>query len=337
MRDEKPKNRIIMKMKLLPALLLMFCMAACSNEKHENDEPVPGAGSRLEGVGFAFYGLDISVNEAPFREIVKSDYCNTFFVVGSHHTMDVILAGLREIDKNKKTAWLNVAGSFYTFYGTHTVLNPDWKKNISTIMDKIEEEGLMGSVRGIYFDEPFLWKIDKESFMMVTKYFRETYTGKGIFVCFSVAEISPQLWKPEWPVVELDQEIGKYLTDVAYDYYADAQTEKQAFNTLTADMKRRMGRDDFKIWFVPCTMSYLGKTDEAYSIEHVNSLYRRLKIEKNPGGLACYTYYTIPKEIEPLGNIGLDQLLAPDNVNRWNNLDRLLQAVGKEIMAGQGN
>lgn len=287
---------------------------------------------RLEKQGFGFYGLDLQNTPEAFRRLLESDYVNTFFLGRSHLTVPNIIAGLKQIDAAGKTAWLNISECFYAYYGTHTELQPLWKENLHKVMDAVEKEGLMRSVRGIYWDEPFLCKIDKKSFVQVTKYFRETFPDKGIFICLSVAPIMPSLWKPDYPVEELDAEAGRYLTDIAYDYYADVRTQGDTFDELTAEMKRRLGRDDIHIWYVPCTMSYGGQTDELYSIEHVQGLYDRLLKQENPGGIMCYSYYTIPPEIEALGNIGLDQLLAPDNPERWNDLEFVLQRTGRAIV-----
>lgn len=287
---------------------------------------------RLEKQGFGFYGLDLQNNPEAFQRMLESDYVNTFFLGRSHLTIPNIIAGLEKIDAAGKTAWLNISECFYAYYGTHTELQSTWKENLHKVMDAVEKAGLMRSVRGIYWDEPFLCKIDKESFIQVTKYFRETFPDKGIFICLSVTPIMPSLWKPDYPVEELDAEVGRYLTDIAYDYYADVRTAGDTFDELTAEMKRRLGRDDIHIWYVPCTMSYGGNTDELYSIAHVQGLYERLLKQENPGGIMCYTYYTFPAEIEALGNIGLDELLAPDNPNRWNDLEFVLQNTGRAII-----
>lgn len=292
----------------------------------------PSEDIRLQQQGFGFYGLDYMNNPDAFQRMLDSDYVNTFFLGRSHHTIDTLLNGLRRIDAAGKTAWLNISEAMYIYWGDRTELDANWQANLDLVMRRVEEEGLSRSVRGIYFDEPFLCKIDKASFIQVTKYFRETYPDKGVFACFSVTPIQPSLWKPDFPVVELDAESGRYLTDAAYDYYGDVRTQGAVFDSLTANLKRRLGREDVRIWYVPCTMNHCGQTDELYSIVHVQDLYRRLKKEKNPGGILCYTYYTFPLEVEALGNIGLDQLLAPTNPSRWNDLEYVLKNVGKDIV-----
>lgn len=292
----------------------------------------PKPDGRLEKQGFGFYGLDYQNNPEAFQDALDNDWVNTFFLGRSHHTIDTLLEGLRRIDRAGKTAWLNISEAMYIYYGTHTVLDDNWQQNLDFVMTRVKEEGLYRSVRGIYWDEPFLCKIDKASFIRVTKYFRETYTDKGIFICFSVTPIVPSMWRPDYPVVELDAEAGRYLTDVAYDYYGDAVSGKAQFDRLTSELKRRIGRSDVRIWYVPCTMSYQGRTDEAFSINHINELYKRLQLEANPGGIMCYTYYTFPMEIEALGNIGLDNLLAKGDPDRWSDLEYRMQTIGREIV-----
>ncbi|MHB1453856.1 MAG: hypothetical protein ACYCYM_07890 [Saccharofermentanales bacterium] len=307
-----------------------------NTSKYINGLTGSGPDNRLNSLGIGFYGMDGDINPQEFNKLLNSNYCNTFLIGRSQHTIENIVKNLRQINNYGKTAWLGIAECMFNYYSGYTIQDPSWQANLDLVMDRIELEGLTHCVRGIYFDEPFLGRISRADFIEVTQYFRQTYPGKGIYACFSVGEVCPSIWYPDYTIDTLDAGSGAYLTDIAFDYYEDVRIPANLadYNTITAEMKSRMGRSNVKIWYTPCTMSYRGATDENHAIAHFNNMYARLQGENSPGGLMNYTYYSIPLEIEPLGNIGLDWLFAPANQYRWATLETNVKSTGRKIADG---
>ena len=55
---------------------------------------------------------------------------------------------------------------------------------------------------------------------------------------------------------------------------------------------------------------------------------------KKIGGLMCYNYYTIPPEIEALGNVGIDKLSDPSYKDYWPRLVQAIKDLGKKFVDG---
>lgn len=169
----------------------------------------------------------------------------------------------------------------------------------------------------------------------MTRFYRLLNETKGLFICFSVTAICPDIWRPDHPVDQLDEKTSEYITDMAFDIYWDYSEYEYIYTKLTNKMYEITKNLDVKYWFVPMTMSGGGKSTEDTSIEHTNALYELLKKSPNPGGLVCYSYWTIPAEYEALGNINLDILFDKDNPDRWTMLEQRLLVIGDQIVSGK--
>lgn len=281
-------------------------------------------------IGFGFYGTQ-ALDTGYHKELLESDYTNVMFAYGS---VDSIVEQTAKMKRYGKTCWLGVYD--YVFYrlpdGGPTKIRAEYKENLQKLVLLLKEAGTYDCVRGIYFDEPFLGRIEKNDFIEVTGFYRSLDADKGVFICFSVTPLCPELWSPDYPVQMLDEECCQYLTDVAYDFYDDYADNVDWYEKLTAKLQEVTKNLDVRYWFVPCAMCYKGRSTEENSIEQVNALYKMLKNSPNPGGIMCYSYYTIPPEIENLGNINLDILFDKDNPQRWGRYEQRLMEIGHEIL-----
>lgn len=221
-------------------------------------------------------------------------------------------------------AWLGIGETIFAFHASGAVQNGNWKEQLASMMDTIEKEGLMDHVLGFYFDEPMLCGIKKNEFRDVTKHLRKTYPELRVFAVFAVNAIDPNVWSSGNNQL-LDYDTTQYLTDAGYDMYWDAATSYNSYVKLNKALKERLGRDDVRIWYVPCIMSGGGQGTEKHALTHLEVMYRFLKEEKKPGGLLCYAY-NIGNGDGALGNVGYDQ-----NQAEWKELEKRLLQIGKEI------
>lgn len=282
-------------------------------------------------VYFGAYHVDPLMRNDVFEELLDSNYVNCFFLTRGYYNRHQIAEGAQKVKAHQKKAWLMISEAIFNFYEDRTERIDNWKSQVEEIVNLIKQEDAFDAVLGFYFDEPYLWRIKPEWLREVSFYLQTQY-NKRVFVCFSVGEVAPRIWNdPSRIQQQIDAYYGQYITDVAYDMYMGY--DYSLYKSVADEMKRRMGnRADLKIWYIPCTMDYLGDKQEGYAIEHLNGMYSLLKEESNPGGLMCYTYHTYSTAEEPLGNVGLDHLLDPGYKKYWPRLGSRIQEIGREII-----
>ena len=214
------------------------------------------------------------------------------------------------------------------------LLQEKWRENLIAAVKALEEQNVLDGVLGFYFDEPLLNRMPKETYRILTKFMRETWPSLRVFTVFAVNAVDPTVWSTGNDQV-LDPETLRYTTDAGYDMYHDARGDGiLPYKKLNASLKKRFGRDDFRVWYVPCIMNYWGNKDEAYALAHTEAMYGFLKEEKNPGGLLCYAW-DISNHDGEIGNIGLSELLARDK-DPWTALYGRVQKIGREILGCGG-
>lgn len=233
---------------------------------------------------------------------------------------------LRKVDElgDDMMAWVSISTTIFTFASSGSYFNYGWQDAVREKMKEIEEEGLMEHVLGFSIDEPFLAGIKKEDFIEATKFLRETYPNLRVMTCFATNAIEPTVWSTGNDVL-IDEESTKYLTDIAYDMYWDAKIHLSKYKKLNESMKKRLGNNNPRIWWLPCIMSSAGKTDEQYALDHLEMCFDFLMEEENPGGLICYAY-DIANRDGDIGNIGYNEKQA-----EWTKLETRLIKIGKEI------
>lgn len=292
-------------------------------------------------MNFGIFHTAKNVYPDVFEELSKSDYVNVFLSEGKpEEPVSVEMA--KEIARRGKKLYI----SFFTWifrhvtyqkmvdvgeeYSVKCVLVDDWEKIIDQKISFLKSLDCDDAIEGFYIDEPLLNGISLEDFERATGYLANAWKGKRIFCCFSVAGVAPDIWTTG-NIQPITAKAGQYLTDVAFDMYHKFDWK---YEYIAGEMKKRLGnRTDVRIWYVPCTMNYRGDKDEKHCLEHLNGCYELLKKEKNPGGLLCFTYYTFPREVEELGNIGLDHLFGQKEGDaNWKKLHDEIISVGKEIV-----
>ncbi|MHB1453841.1 MAG: hypothetical protein ACYCYM_07815 [Saccharofermentanales bacterium] len=296
---------------------------------------IPVLNDGVDDIGFGFYGVGEKVNPDVYNMVLESDYINIMFAGGGGASVASIVEQVRAIKEHGKTCWVQVYDSTFVRSGDKTVLRDNFKTNLIEITKALTDADVYDCVRGIYLDEPFLQGISKEELYEMTRFYRLLNDKKGVFICFSVTAICPDIWKPDYPVDQLDEKTSEYITDIAFDMYWDYSEYEYLYKKITNRMYEITRNHDTKYWFVPMTMSGAGKSTENTSIEHTNGLYELLKESPNPGGLVCYSYWTIPPEYEALGNINLDILLDKNNPDRWALLEQRLLVIGEQIVSGK--
>lgn len=208
----------------------------------------------------------------------------------------------------------------------------NWQESIEQRVAKLKEQGLWDYVLGFDFDEPML-HVSNDKFFKVSEYLSKY--GKRQRALFSNYEIlegsHPRSEDPEFGMEAhlIDKETCKYLTDIGADEYwcLDYDTRKSVYD----EMKRRIGRDDVYIWYVPCTWAFFGnRLGQDHCIKHLDLCYRMLQEEKNPGGLVCYNWVSFKNN----GAEGesLDWKFAEENKSRWYRLEEHMIEIGNEII-----
>lgn len=269
-------------------------------------------------IGFGMYGVQPNDGITPeFQNLMESNYVNNFIIDGN---IESIKETVKYAKTNNSKFWTTIPG-LYGIAG----LSDNWKIRIDDVVSNIGLSNATNQWQGFYFDEPMLWGVTNNEMLTITKYMKDK-TNKRIFVCFSIACFYQDKWKPTDKVVqEITPEGGKYLTDVAYDVYEPFVSSN--FEQYSAKLKEKLGRDDFKMWYVPCIMSYRGTSNEEYAQKHLNGCFDLLKKEKNPGGIMGYIYraFTSGDDAE-IGNKGFVDFAA-----QWLGLDRDIKRIGKSI------
>ena len=292
-------------------------------------------------MNFGIFHTAKNVYPDVFEELFKSDYVDVFLSEGNPED-PVSVEMAKEIAQRGKKLYV----AFFTWifrhvtyqkmvdvgeeYSVKCVLVKDWEKIIDQKIAFLKSLGCDDAIEGFYIDEPLLNGISLEDFEKATGYLAGAWKGKRIFCCFSVAGVAPDIWTTG-NIQPITEKAGRYLTDVAFDMYHKFDWK---YKHIADEMKERLGnRADVRIWYIPCVMNYRGDKDEAHCLEHLNGCYELLKKEKNPGGLLCFTYYTFPREVEELGNIGLDHLFGQEEGDaNWKKLHDEILSVGKDCV-----
>lgn len=296
-------------------------------------------------LSFGIFHVEPNREEAYFYKSLGFDYINTY-LFDTWASENKGLKAMKALQTAGKTAWISVTDLLFEIrkeapmvdtdgsskestFNPVAQLKPEWKRNLGDLVGTIRTAGCWDCFRGIYMDEPLLWNISLDDLKETTGCFRKSYPEKGVFICFSIAGVAPDVWTVN-NVRPITADAGQFITDVAYDMYHKFNTKTYTY--IADQMKHRMGdRTDLKIWYIPCTMDYRGDKDEQHCLDHLNGCYELLKKEKNPGGLFCYNYRTFTSDEETLGNVGLDLLTDPAYKKYWNNLERRIGEIGREI------
>ena len=225
--------------------------------------------------------------------------------------------------------WLGVFQTVVAGYAPIRFFD-DWKERLYKMMSYLDEKVGLSSLLGFYLDEPFLCGFSKENYISLTRYLRETWPQHRMLVVFAVNAVEPEVWSNGNDCV-LDPETVAYTTDAGFDMYWDVRNGGiENYEKIAASLKNRFGRDDFKVWYVPCVMNYCGNKDEAYALAHTEAMYDFLKREKNPGGMLCYAY-DIPNHDGDIGNIGFHEM-RDHSEKPWKKLEKRLIEIGLEII-----
>lgn len=284
---------------------------------------------------FGVYHVNSYRSAVAFERYRNSGYVNCFFLERGTFNREQIAADALKCKEINARYWLSVGEAVFNFYADHTEWREGWKEQLDSIVSLLKKNGAYSHMLGFYFDEPYLWHIEPDWLLSLTRYMRETYDNKRVFVCFSVAEVAPEVYRDPGIRWQADERATRYVTDFAFDYYADYKANFQSYLDIARYMKERIGyaeRPDIKIWYIPATMNTGGKQKEPYAVEHLNGMMELLQYEKQPGGLMCYTNLTFSSEEEAYGNVGLDKLLAPGYRDYWPELGRRLGEVGRMVV-----
>lgn len=294
-------------------------------------------------MNFGLFGVQYfkdSRGEA-FKEFLESDFVNVFLVGDKECcAAEETIKSLEMIHAKGKQCFLYFADVIFTgntgeiidvYEGMkekpRSMLKKGWRERLENLYSWIRKKDYYDCVEGFYFDEPFLCGVRPQDFYEVTKALHDIF-GKRIFCCFSVAGVAPDIWTLDG-IPQIDEESGKYLTDIAFDMYHPFD-EKYAY--ITKEMKRRIGRDDVTVWHIPSTMNYWGNKTEEQALAHLNGLYELLKEEKHPGGLMGYSYFIYPEETAQIGNIGLERLRGKyEGDADWKKFWNRMVEIGREL------
>lgn len=275
-------------------------------------------------VFFGYYGLTVDPLELDTSSITYSetDYVNVMLAGSS---LDEVVYALKLAKKNNCRVWINIHSALFSSPST---LSGQWEKRFDEVDAAARNSGAYDCLLGYYLDEPLLCGISHADLLAVTKYNKQQF-GKRFFICFAVSGVAPEVWNSPDASPAITKETGKYITDIAFDMYWDFKQHKATYDRVIDGMKTRIGRDDVKVWYVPCVMNPSGSFNETQAIEHLQGMYEYLKQEKNPGGLLCYTLRT--HNGDGLGNVGMDEMEdAP-----WNKLRAECVKIGREISSGK--
>jgi hypothetical protein len=301
----------------------------------------------MANVKFGFYHVAPEINEENFQRQLKCDYTSVFILEGTKTTGPN--GPLARVAAVGKAAWIGVAslccvtrstatiadvGDAQTGFTTQTSYQEGWQDHLRNLVQEIRSDGTFDAFLGIYFDEPFLWNMSHEMLEEITGFFRRLCPEKGVFICFSIAGVAPDVWTIN-DIQPITPKAGRFITDVAFDMYHPFD---ETYAHVSDEMVERMGnRTDLRYWFIPCTMNYRGDKDVAHCIRHLEGcagLLRRFPPEQR-GGLMCFSYYTFPPEVEDLGNVCLDVLLDPKSEMYWPELGSAIEGMGRAIAAGE--
>lgn len=241
-------------------------------------------------VGFGFYHLSLSEGiSTDFEDIYSSNYANT--TIQSFTKDDTFIKTMQILAKSKSQIFIPAQP---LTAGTGGKLLTNWKENLDDCVKWLKDNKFYDSFAGWYFDEPYgPTGINPAALKEIAKYNADNIK-KRFFVMWSTVHIDKSVWCPpeHKNTPEVDEEIGKYLTDTGYSYYGDIQVNIGRYLKVRRELEKKLG-DEFshiKIWHVPCIFNFLNTFSEDKAIRHIRKMYDLLQNEKNPGGLMCYTY-----------------------------------------------
>lgn len=280
-------------------------------------------------VYFGYYRMDV----CDYDIEKKKDYLNIYIGSMDPNDPEKNAALLEHMGKDGCMVWLGV---FQMVVAAHAPIRffDDWKDRLNKMMSYLEARGVLPHLLGFYLDEPFLAGFSKEDYVSLTRYLHEMWPQHRMLVVFAVNAVEPEVWSTGNDCV-LDPETVAYTTDAGFDMYWDVRDGGiENYEKISASLKKRFGREDFKVWYVPCVMNYCGNKEEEYAIAHTEVMYDFLKREKYPGGMLCYAY-DIPNYDGEIGNIGFHEMR--DCAEKpWSKLEHRLLEIGKEIIGKQG-
>ena len=215
----------------------------------------------------------------------------------------------------------------FKYPGTDSLEFSDgFEEELKKTLQGYKDAGVWDAIAGFETEE-ITCNITQKQFIFYSKYLRDLCPEKRLLACTSPYEIKGHVWESGFEVKPMNKETFAYVTDIGFDMYwtIDYAEHEEMLN----DMKQKLGRDDVRIWFFPCTYHYNHKpeVDEDYLIKSLDIAYDLLKKEKYPGGICMYTWRTWGIDT------ALDKLLDPAQEWNYNRLAKRIVEIGKEILA----
>ncbi len=327
------KSKRILAM-LLAVFALPGALAACGTDGPGSADPAAESGAETEAAkadeDTVYFGLYRIGKDALQQELPKG-YLNTVIVDAKPSRIAETADVVRLMKEYGGKAWAGVWDTVVS-YASPDFLQENWRENLAAAVGALEEQNVLDGLLGFYFDEPLLNGMPKETYRTLTQYMRETWPSLRVLTVFAVNAIAPDVWSAGNDQV-LDPETLAYTTDAGFDMYWEVDKNGlSSYQKVIDALKGRFGRDDYRVWFVPCIMNYGGKSEGVFPLEHTEAMLKFLRNTENPGGLLCYAW-NISNRDGDLGNIGLDEMLAREE-KPWTTLyDRLVE-IGRMLTSG---
>lgn len=267
-------------------------------------------------VGLSIYHMAIGEwNElAGDSSMEEAEFIN-YYSAGS-------IAEMKAIKEQGGMAWYRITNP----YASRDTLefNDGFEEGILAIAEAYKAAGVWDTLAGFDFEE-IGCSVTGDQFIKLTKFLKETFPDKRLFAVLSYYEVVEGSAPAGWQVMPMTYENYGYITDIGYDWYGNNTYE--ANKELTELMKKQLGRSNVRIWFLPCVYGMFETTTQEYMMTSLETCYRLLKEQENPGGLWLYTFRTF-------GNTpGLDQLLDPAlEGNAFDELKARITEIGHEII-----
>ncbi len=207
-------------------------------------------------------------------------------------------------------------------------LKPDWKDGIARRVEEMQKEGIWDAVLGFDYDEPMLQSTNELVEEVAEEYARYGKRQLAIFSYYELIEGSnPRSNDPEYGKTAhlIHPQSCRFFTDIAFDYYGES--DYAVHKKLSDEMKRRVGREDVNVWYVPCTWSLINRFGQDHALQHLETCYQLLKEEDRPGGLICYNWHSFEGHGE-----SLDWLFADENRSRWDRLENRMLEISSAII-----
>ena len=286
-----------------------------------------------EAVGFEIYHFphDHSRNREMAEKYLKMGFMNI------SHSLKIDSDFTRVIADEGVKFWVyaNDVGLYSENQGDKLIygIRDGWKEKIAKKVQDIKDAGLWDAVLGFDWDEPMLQSTNEIITPVAQEYAKYGKRQRAIFSYYELIEGShPKSSDPEFGKEGhlINADSCKYFTDIGFDWYGCTDYDRHKF--VSNEMKRRVGRDDVYIWYLPCTWSGKNIFSEKHCLDHLEMCYKLLNEEKNPGGLSCYNWFSFcPK------GAGLDWQLSEKNMSRWDKLEARMIEIGNELINKQLN